>query len=350
MTICYAHAVGPTSDPAQDGESRGRSGTGTTPLVPDLRQQRTRLTPTPCIVLEVQCISSRCSSVRNALDRRCRVLLESNLAGCVPEWGFNVRKLMTRSVILGAATALALVGGGVADAAAPVSGAKYDFKNWDTCQLDKVYDPDTGVGTCMTVVIRDGTMRVGSLNVQIPDGSLMIAGGVAQDQVFVPAANDGKFGVYSKSLSVPGGALGTSSAEDFGPTAIQATVEAVALPVVDPYNLGVQLPVRLKLSNSLLGNNCYIGSTSNPIRLSLALQDAGAAQWISDTVPGVPGGVWPQATHKATNFAVPGATGCGLFGSLNWAVNQRAGLPSGGAGNSLSTTSSVYNAAGWELL
>ncbi len=67
--------------------------------------------------------------------------LESNLAGCVPEWGFNVRKLMTRSVILGAATALALVGGGVADAAAPVSGAKYDFKNWDTCQLDKFTTP-----------------------------------------------------------------------------------------------------------------------------------------------------------------------------------------------------------------
>ncbi|OQQ33648.1 hypothetical protein A6411_05515 [Prescottella equi] len=268
-----------------------------------------------------------------------------------------MRKLMTRSVILGAATALALVGGGVADAAAPASGAKYDFKNWDTCQLDKVYDPVTDLGTCMTVVVRDGTMRVGSLNVQIADGSLMIAGGVSQpdpthptNQVFVPAANDGKFGVYSKSISVPGGALGTGSSEDFGPTAIQATVEAVALPSVQPYTLGVELPVRLKLTNPLLGNNCYIGSASNPIRLSLALQDAGAAQWISDTVPGVPGGVWPQATHKATNFAVPGATGCGLFGSLNWAVNQRAGLPSGGAGNSLSTTSSVYNAAGWELL
>lgn len=285
-----------------------------------------------------------------------RVLLGSNLAGCTPERGFYVNKLMTRFSILGAAAALTLVGGGVADAAAPVAGAKYEFANWDTCQLDKVYDPVTDLGTCMTVVVRDGTMQVGDLSVQIADGSLMVAGGVSQDidnptdQVFVPAADDGKFGVYSKSISVPGGALGTGSSEDFGPTAIQATVEAVALPSVQPYTLAMELPVRLKLSNPLLGNNCYIGSASNPINLSLALDDSGAAEWISDTVPGVPGGVWPQATHTATGFAVPGATGCGLFGSLNWAVNLRAGLPSDGTGNSLSTTSSVYNVAGWELL
>ena len=257
--------------------------------------------------------------------------------------------LLTRSAILGAVATMALAGGGVAGAAAPVSGAKYEFANWDTCQLDKVYDPVTDVGTCMTVIIRDGNMRIGNLDVAIPDGSLMIAGGVTGEQVFVPAADDGKFGVYANPITVPGGAFGAASAEDFGPTAIQATVEAVALPDVDPYNLAVQLPVRLKLSNPLLGNNCYIGSASNPINLSLGLIDNGGAEWISDTVPGVPGGVWSQATHKAADFAVPGATGCGLFGSLNWAVDKRAGLPSGGSGNSLSTTSSVYNAAGWEL-
>ncbi|MDI9918372.1 hypothetical protein [Rhodococcus sp. IEGM 1379] len=277
-----------------------------------------------------------------------------------------MQKFITRSAILAAVAALTVVGGGVATAAgatggvgvqpvsAPIqSGAKFDFKNWDTCQLDKVYDPDTGLGTCMTVIMRDGNLRVGNLDVQIPDGSLMIAGGVAvpepDSQVFVPAANDGKFGVYSTPITVPGGAFGTGSSEAFGPTAIQATVEAVALPSVQVYNLAVQLPVRLKLSNPLLGNNCYIGSAANPIQLSLALEDAGVAEWISTNGPDVPGGVWPQATHTASNFTVPTASGCGLFGSLNWAVNQRAGLPSGGAGNSLSTTSSVYNAAGWEL-
>ncbi|WP_305092607.1 hypothetical protein [Prescottella sp. R16] len=288
-----------------------------------------------------------------------------------------MRKNTTRSAMLAAVAALALVGGGVANAAGSADsstgssgslsgsegssgsttgssaepGTPYKFENWDTCQLDKVYDPVTDLGTCMTVIIRDGNMRIGNLDVAIPDGSLMIAGGVTGEQVFVPAADDGTFGVYANPITVPGGAFGAASAEDFGPTAIQATVEAVALPDVDPYNLAVQLPVRLKLSNPLLGNNCYIGSAATPINLSLALVDsAGPAEWISTNGPDVPGGVWPQAPHTATDFAVPGATGCGPLGSLNWAVNLRAGLPSAGAGNSLSTTSAVYNAAGWELL
>jgi len=298
-----------------------------------------------------------------------------------------VRKNTTRFTVLAAATALTLVGGGVANAAGSAEGSSgssgslsssegssgslassdgssgsstessaapgtpYEFKNWDTCRLDLVYNPADDTGTCMTVIIRDGNMHIGNLDVAVPDGSLMIAGGVTGNQVFIPAADDGMFGVYANPITVPGGAFGAASAEDFGPTAIQATVEAVALPDVDPFNLGVQLPVRLKLSNPLLGNNCYIGSATNPINLSLELVgSAGVAEWISTNGPDVPGGVWPQAPHKAADFAVPGATGCGPLGSLNWAVNLRAGLPSGGTGNSLSTTSAVYNVGAWELL
>ncbi|NKR59597.1 hypothetical protein GS467_01115 [Rhodococcus hoagii] len=287
-----------------------------------------------------------------------------------------MRKNTTRSAVLAATAALALVGGGVANAAGSAEGSSgssgslsssegssgsstgssaapgtpYEFRNWDTCRLDLAYDPDTGLGTCMTVIIRDGNMRIGNLDVAVPDGSLMIAGGVTGEQVFVPAADDGKFGVYANPITVPGGAFGAASAENFGPTAIQATVEAVALPDVDPYNLAVQLPVRLKLSNPLLGDNCYIGSAATPINLSLALVgSAGPTEYISTNGPEVPGYVWPQAPHTAADFAVPGASGCGPLGSLNWAVNLRAGLPSAGAGNSLSTTSAVYNVAGWEL-
>ncbi|ORL38609.1 hypothetical protein A6F59_26125, partial [Prescottella equi] len=198
-------------------------------------------------------------------------------------------------------------GSSTGSSAAP--GTPYEFQNWDTCRLDLAYDPDTGLGTCMTVIIRDGNMRIGNLDVAVPDGSLMIAGGVTGEQVFVPAADDGKFGVYANPITVPGGAFGAASAENFGPTAIQATVEAVALPDVDPYNLAVQLPVRLKLSNPLLGDNCYIGSAATPINLSLALVDsAGPAEWIATNGPDLPGAVWPQAPHTATDFAVPGAS------------------------------------------
>ncbi len=154
--------------------------------------------------------------------------------------------------------------------------------------------------------------------------------------------------MYANPITVPGGAFGAASAENFGPTAIQATVEAVALPDVDPYNLAVQLPVRLKLSNPLLGDNCYIGSAATPINLSLALVgSAGPTEYISTNGPEVPGYVWPQAPPHRHRLRRPRCLRCGPLGSLNWAVNLRAGLPSAGAGNSLSTTSAVYNVAGW---
>ncbi len=123
-------------------------------------------------------------------------------------------------------------------------------------------------------------------------------------------------------------------------TTIKATVEPVALPTVDAFQLGVTLPARLKISNPLLGGNCYLGSASNPIMFKLGVSENG----VLEEVPGFPDtAAVRNVTHADQTFAVPGASGCGLFGALNWAVNLRANVPSSSGHNSLTTTSDVFN-------
>src|SRR3546814_19977415 len=114
-------------------------------------------------------------------------------------------------------------------------------------------------------------MKLGALSVPIPDGSLKVAGGVKYatqpDNSFIEtfvAKQDGSNGVYSNPISVPGGALGIDT--PLGLTQISATVESVGVPDLKVLEQELTMPVRLKLSNPLLGDDCYIGSVSNPIR------------------------------------------------------------------------------------
>ncbi|WP_430335990.1 hypothetical protein [Rhodococcus sp. ACT016] len=207
-------------------------------------------------------------------------------------------------------------------------------------------NPDTS--TCVNVSVKAGTMRIGDLEVPVPSGALKIAGGVAFpdnpnnpngfDQVFVPPT-DGTKGVYAQPITVPGGIFGLGIPFPGGLTTITATVEPVANPTVDVFEQSVKMPVRLKIGNPTLGNNCYLGSASNPITLNLDVTQAGTMA----PVAGYPGTAsYRNVQHTDTTFAVPGASGCGLLGALNWAVNLRANAPSQSGKNSLNTTSDLF--------
>lgn len=267
-----------------------------------------------------------------------------------------MRKTLSHSAVLAAAAALVLVGGGATAAAAPQ--APYQFAGWDTCPVDSLLnkDPDTGQpvptpGGCQTVIVKSGTMKLGDLTIDLEPNSMMIAGGNKIN--FGPPVTWDFFpkngGLYSAPIKTPGGALGTVSSEGFGPTAITATVEQVGTPAFNlpsPENMAVKLPVRLKLSNPMLGNNCYIGTASNPVVFDLRVDPSSGDQ--AGPIPsGEVGTYFPNFGASATDFAVPGATGCGLFGSLNWAVNLRAGIPSASGKNSLTTTVDMYTASSW---
>ena len=234
-----------------------------------------------------------------------------------------------------------------------------DFSSWQLCDVEAFpYGGPTGTvgpfGACAEVVVRGGEMNIGGLNVPIPDGSLRVAG--QEIPVLSPPANfpsgvttfEGApgtphgYGVDHRDLPIPGGALG--SADGFNLTSVSATVEALETPVLNALAGSIDMPIRVKLENPMLGNSCYLGSQQNPIVLNIRTSDHGAPGAMPDRFQGVPGGAILGSVGSDSDFAVPAAQGCGLWGSLNWLVNMRANAPSPAGQNSIITEYDAYHA------
>jgi len=98
------------------------------------------------------------------------------------------------------------------------------------------------------------------------------------------------------------------------------------------------LPVKIKLTNGLLGSNCYIGSNSKPVQLNFTTGTSGSLDGDPGefsfneafTIVTIKGGVLVDGT-----YAAPGASGCGgIFSFLvDPLVNSILGLPSGSGKN-----------------
>jgi hypothetical protein len=117
----------------------------------------------------------------------------------------------------------------------------------------------------------------------------------------------------------------------------------------------VTIPVKVHLENPILGPSCYIGSDSNPIVLrprNTTQPSLAATIGDLDGTPNPAGrlvNITGTSTQGDDTFAVPGATGCGLLGVLNTAVNQQQGLPSPAGNNNLvlnNASSSVISESG----
>ncbi|MFD0685213.1 hypothetical protein [Actinomadura fibrosa] len=109
---------------------------------------------------------------------------------------------------------------------------------------------------------------------------------------------------------------------------------------MDLVNGDVLLNLKVKVINPVLGGNCYIGTSSNPIKLHLTFGTT------SPPPPNKPiTGSYPvdvstdppvfKATMVDNSFAVPGGSNCGPIsaGGLNWIVNLQGGLPSAAGNN-----------------
>jgi hypothetical protein len=145
-------------------------------------------------------------------------------------------------------------------------------------------------------------------------------------------------------LTVPGGLVGIGGLGG----EVTATAELAGPPssvIINRWNLlagktpAVILPLKVKLSNEVLGEECYIGSDAEPIVLHLTTGTT------SPPSPGEPikgsigAGVGGKAKGKITyienatlvdnDFAVPGASGCGgaLSPVVDEAVDLDVGIP-----------------------
>ena len=99
------------------------------------------------------------------------------------------------------------------------------------------------------------------------------------------------------------------------------------------------LPIKIKLTNPLLGGTCYIGSNSDPILLNPMFNPVGSLAFEPDPDPTTFPNVAVLSINGSTltddTFSVPAATGCGPGGSANGAINAVLGLPSPSGNNHL---------------
>jgi hypothetical protein len=201
------------------------------------------------------------------------------------------------------------------------------------------------VVTCVRSDITSGNFKMGNKNVPI-EKPITLTGGVKDGfgQVFFNSEG----GLSKAKQKVPGGIIGLTGLtwllEFFGSEALTlyATTELAGTPILGGLDLAI-LPIKVHLEHSVLGKNCYVGSTSNPIKLNLIT---------GTTAPPAPNkpisGKKPTLTFEPVreilqakggtyvdnSFAAPGASGCvlTLFGfipiSINGLVNAQSGLPS----------------------
>jgi hypothetical protein len=230
---------------------------------------------------------------------------------------------------------------------------------------------------CFYAQTTSGEFQIGSTKVPINKTITLQGGSILNEETgaetFVGASNGE---TLSKTpLTVPGGLLGIIAPESLplflqelinklvseGLAGVTATAELVGTPGISRSNLlstegsAVTLPVRVKLSNVLLGNGCYIGSKSSPVTLQLTTGTT------SPPAPNKPiTGAIGELEFKDeftlviikgnklvdNSFSAPVVNGCGGLLSLliDPAVDLKIGLPSTSGHNTAILEGSLQNA------
>jgi hypothetical protein len=148
---------------------------------------------------------------------------------------------------------------------------------------------------------------------------------------------------------VPGGIIGLTGltwlAEVLGIEALTlyAATELAGTPRIHGEGASeLELPIKVHLINSTLGNNCYVGSASSPIVLHLTTHTSGKLTGVEPEVHFDPSTEilhLNNAKFVDGTFSAPSASGCvlTLFGfipiSINGLVNSESGLPAASGTN-----------------
>lgn len=240
---------------------------------------------------------------------------------------------------------------------------KGEFASFGECPLSR-----PAVVGCIYSESNGGFFTMGKKTVPLKN-PVILQGGYEVDEEgnqFFFGAENGQ--TLSKTPQpVPGGLLGIEAPKwwpkflrdlfnetiNNGFTGVTATVELAApatsidlsiLNLVLEEGVALGLPAKIKLSNPFLGNNCYIGSSSNPVQLDFT---SGTTSPPPPNTP-ISGAVGEIKFNEAgtlitlsggklvnNSFAAPGANGCGgLFSFLiDPFVNSITGLPSAAGTN-----------------
>jgi hypothetical protein len=236
-----------------------------------------------------------------------------------------------------------------------------EYAQFNDCPLS-----NPAVVDCLYSESSAGFFTIGKKTVPLKN-PVKLQGGL--DEILTPSqffpAEDGN-SLPGVPQPVPGGLLGITAPTwwpsflqnlfnetiNNGFTGVNATVELTSQTgvTINPLNLlfqqgiALSMPAKIKLSNPFLGNNCYIGSASNPLVLAFT---SGTTSPPPPNTP-ITGNPGSGGTNEAetiltlaggrlvnNSFAAPGASGCGgLFSFLvDPFVDEIVGVPSAAGHN-----------------
>jgi hypothetical protein len=201
------------------------------------------------------------------------------------------------------------------------------------------------IAGCVYSVVTGGHFQMGNKDVPITN-PITLTGGVEEGLTGFTYNSQG--GLKPVKQKVPGGVIGLTGltwlAEVLGTDAL--TLYAVTELAGQPQIHGLEeivLPVKVHLINPVLGNKCYVGSSSSPINLHLITGTTNPPAPNQPITGQAPEGSFNTETNVIVlangkyvdnSFAAPGASGCvlTLLGilpiSINGLVNTQSGLPS----------------------
>jgi hypothetical protein len=229
---------------------------------------------------------------------------------------------------------------------------------------------------CIFATVSSGTVTVGHKTIPIGTTITMQGGFYSPneeiDELAYVGAEDGDT-LSSMPVSVPGGLGGLIPAGDLsGPlqTQLKASPSAVTMtlrlarPASDiglstenilfEKGAGLRLPLEIKLNNSFLGASCYIGSSSEPVVLSMTTGSTsppapnrpikgkvGPVKFTGTNFISLPGMLFVD-----NSFSAPAATGCGGINAsvVDRVLNTVLGLPSP-AGRNTAILGGTFNLA-----
>jgi hypothetical protein len=221
-----------------------------------------------------------------------------------------------------------------------------------------------GVETCLTSTTEGGEIKIGSTEVPIVAHQTLQGGFGEENEATGSEPFYGASGAetFPKTpQKVPGGLAGLVKCnliENFfervacelifenGITGVNAVTELAAPPTsiflsegalleelpFPPYPPALSLPIKVRLENIFLGSECYIGSSKEPIELSLTS---------GTTATGLKGKLGTLSSKGkgrilvvknnelvGNQWTAPKATGCGIGGILDGIIDLKLGLPS----------------------
>ena len=257
----------------------------------------------------------------------------------------------------------------VMNGGAPVAGAATtlngDWAPFTRCPVDDpamlAVDGRMATSWCVAADSPGGSIKLGNTSAATGETSVQF-GLIGSAGTFTLVSPPGG-AIVAAPVDVPGGLLGLMCPSgdpivasvcnlitDSALNRVTASVQAAGSPSdfrFDAIITGapiLALPIKIQLQNPLLGSTCYIGSDADPVVLhprvtSFAGVKTRGENFDANGTPDPRGplvlGQVSGLTEGDSSFAVPAASGCGLAGALDGAINSRAGLPSPSGNNNV---------------